>query len=1383
MEATIRLLRPLLVTAALAGLLVLAALGLVALSATTPGRDFIAAQVARIAPESGLRVSIERLEGRPLRDFTARGLVLSDLDGPFLEIPEARVQWRPLALARNRLLVDRALAPEARLLRLPRLNPGDPDAPLLPSIAIRLGELRIERLRLEPEVAGRPFTLALAGSGDSIGGRLLAKATATSDAGDSLALDLDSRPDDDQFDLSARLMAPADGVVAGLTGIGRPLALTIDGDGGWSRWRGQLAATLAGRPLARLDLSAEAGRFGATGSLTPGDLLGEGAAARMAAPAVAVRASVDATDARRLALDLSLGSPAFSLAAAGPFERRRERFERVALSGRLIRPETLDPALKGPPIGLAGTLDGPLGGPAVALVASGPALAYGATGLERPRLELSADLGRRPASGRLALAVQRVTGLGAEIDPLLADLKASAGLRLAGDALLLDGLSATTARGRASGSARLDLASSRAEAALDLALPGYAIAGLGVADLSARARIASAPGRGLAVSGPVEARLTRLDNATLAGLTGGLPRLSGQLALAPTGAIALDPAALVSPRLNLAGTLGLGAGGALSGRLAGRSADYGPVTLALAGTTGQPVVDLALARPGLGVGLADVAARIRAEGKRWQVSARGRSDYGPVLAEATVLTAPALAIELARLDLAGLVARGRLVSERGGFAGPLTIVGRGVDATARLAVEAGGVQAATLEARFANASLPLAGGIGVGSGRLAATARLPASGLEAEGEAQLAGVAAGGARFARLSLSGRTRAGQGGLRFAGEGTATGGGDAVPFNLAGELGVTPERLSLDARGVVAGQEVRLADTAVATREADGWRLAPATLVLGQGRVTLAGRSGASTEASARIEALDLGRIALFAGQNLRGLASGEVRISLPAGGAPQGDARLMIRQVTRSGLARSSLPADLELVAALRGSEAAARAFLRGQGRVLAAGQAQLTGIAPGPAATLGERLLAAPMTGEVRINAPAETVWPLAGVDEIDLRGPLVAAATLGGTPASARISGQLRLSGGRLELPATGTVVSALDARGTFAGPRLELTSLTGRAGAGSIAGSGNIAFTAAEGLSAQLQAQLDNARLLDLPTLRGAATGPASVSYGRDGGLIAGDLVINSARYQLGATAEELVAELKVREVGRPAGRPAPARMAAPDLPWRLDVKARGDDRLEVTGLGLDSMWRADLRITGTAEAPRIMGTARVIRGEYDFAGRSFRLRRGEVRFQGEQPINPVVAIEATAEVQGLTARITISGQALQPDIAFASTPELPQDEVLSRLLFGSSVTDLSATEALQLAAALAQLQGGGGGLNPLGAIRKATGLDRLRLGASEEGASVMAGKYLSDRIYVEVGTDTRGNALTQVEIALTRALSILSRVETTGRNRVAVRWSKDY
>ena len=1380
-----RALRPLVALLLLVALLALAVSGLIALSATNPGRAFIAAQVARLAPESGLRISIERLEGRPLRALTARGVQLSDPEGVFLEIPELRLNWQALALLNRRLVIERALAPEARLRRLPRLKPGDPDAPLLPSIAIRLGELRVERLQIDPPVAGRPYRLRFDASGDSIGGRLVARASAASDAGDRLVLDLDSQPDDDRFDLSARLAAPVGGLVDGLAGLGRPLAVRIDGDGGWARWRGQLEARLADAPLARLALRADSGRFAATGMITPGQLLGDGVAARLAAPALRIEAEAAAeaeAERRGLAVNIRLASPALRVAAVGRINGESGRFVTGALSGRLLRPELIDPAVRGAPVSITGSIAGPLRAPAVTLLASGPRLELGRAALESPRLDVAIDLARRPAAGRLALRVDRIGGLGPAVDPLLAGLTASASLRLAPDALLLDALSANTVRARASGSARISRATGRADAELALALPGYVLPGVAVADLAARPRIVSRPGAGLALSGPVEVRLTRFDAAAVRQLTGGAAQLTGQLAIAPSGAVTLNPVALVAPRVTLGGEAGLGAGGALSARLSGRSADYGPVALTIAGTTQQPALELRLARPGLGVGLADVAARIRPDGAGWRISARGGSDYGRAAADILIQTEPALAIDVALLDLAGLQARGRLVDERGGLAGPLAITGRGVDGTAQLSVGPDGAQAVALDARFADARLPLAGGIGVDGGRMLARLRLAAAGPEAQGEAQLAGVSAGQVRFERLSLSGRLRGREGGGRFAGDGAVGAGDDRAPFNLAGEVGLAPGRLALDARGLVAGQQVRLADTAVATRQGDGWQLAPATLVLGEGRITVAGRTGATTEATMRVAALNLQTLALLSGQNLRGLASGELRLSIPAGGQPSGDLRLVVDRFARSGLARSSLPVDLEVVGALKSGEAAARAFLRGQGRVLAAGQARLTGVGTGPPATLADRLRNASLSGELRINAPAEAVWPLAGVDEIDARGPFVAFATLGGTAADPSVTGQLRLSGGRLELPATGTVVTALDAQGRFAGPTLELTSLSGRAGGGRIAGSGRIAFTAADGLTARIEARLDNARMIDLPTLGGAATGPASVTYGRDGGLIAGDLVINSARYQLATTAAEVVADLPVREVGRPPGRPAPR--PAPVLPWRLAIHARADDRIEVTGLGLESMWRADVRVAGTADAPRILGSATMVRGQYDFAGRSFRLRRGELRFQGEQPINPLVAIEATADVQGLAARISITGQALQPDIRFGSTPELPQDEVLSRLLFGSSVTDLSAAEALQLAAALAQLQGGtGAGINPLGAIRKATGLDRLRLGASEQGASVLAGKYIGDRVYIEVGTDTRGNALTQVEIALTRALSILSRVETTGRNRVGVRWSRDY
>src|SRR3546814_18987560 len=93
-------------------------------------------------------------------------------------------------------------------------------------------------------------------------------------------------------------------------------------------------------------------------------------------------------------------------------------------------------------------------------------------------------------------------------------------------------------------------------------------------------------------------------------------------------------------------------------------------------------------------------------------------------------------------------------------------------------------------------------------------------------------------------------------------------------------------------------------------------------------------------------------------------------------------------------------------------------------------------------------------------------------------------------------------------------------------------------------------------------------------------------------------------------------------------------------------------------------------------------------------------------------------LISIQASTSVENVNAILNISGRAQNPQIAFTSTPSLPQDEVMSRILFGESVTNLSATQAIQLAASLNSLRGGGGGLNPLGKLQSAEGIDRLRI-----------------------------------------------------------------
>jgi translocation and assembly module TamB len=98
-----------------------------------------------------------------------------------------------------------------------------------------------------------------------------------------------------------------------------------------------------------------------------------------------------------------------------------------------------------------------------------------------------------------------------------------------------------------------------------------------------------------------------------------------------------------------------------------------------------------------------------------------------------------------------------------------------------------------------------------------------------------------------------------------------------------------------------------------------------------------------------------------------------------------------------------------------------------------------------------------------------------------------------------------------------------------------------------------------------------------------------------------------------------------------------------------------------------------------------------------------------------------------------------------------------------------------------------AVAALQDGSGNLDPINNIRRAIGLDRLRILpadiATGQKTSLSAGKYIGRRLFVEVITDGQGYSATRTEYQVTRWLSLLSSISTIGRAGANVRVSKDY
>jgi translocation and assembly module TamB len=187
--------------------------------------------------------------------------------------------------------------------------------------------------------------------------------------------------------------------------------------------------------------------------------------------------------------------------------------------------------------------------------------------------------------------------------------------------------------------------------------------------------------------------------------------------------------------------------------------------------------------------------------------------------------------------------------------------------------------------------------------------------------------------------------------------------------------------------------------------------------------------------------------------------------------------------------------------------------------------------------------------------------------------------------------------------------------------------------------------------------------------------------------------------------------------------------------------------------------------------------------VRGEYDFAGKRFEFdERGSVTLSTD-PSKIRLNLTATRVDPSITAVIKVEGTAAKPEITLTSSPQLPQDEVLSRVLFGSSAASLSPFEAAQLASALAALAGGGG-FDVIGNIRQLAGLDRLTIGGTDlTGVTVAGGKYLTNDVYLELIGGGREGGAVQVEWRVRKNLSLVSRIAGSGESKLSVRWLRDY
>jgi translocation and assembly module TamB len=1294
-----------------------------ALFLATVDGAWLGRQASALLSTPDQRIEIGRIQG--IAHLRIDRLSLADRKGVWLEMTGLAADWHPLALLHRRLAVDRLAAATIAYRRAPESDkPSEGGLPGLP-VDVAIGRLAVDRLEAGPGAARLAGSLRVdrgwRNAVVALDGNRL-------DAPGSASVRLEAPEGLDRFQLALHAEEPAGGLLASALDLpGKPpVRIALEGQGPASDWRGRLQAAATG-------LADIAGPVTVAGQRLGFDLTAH--------------------------LAMQLPAPWASLAAgelhlAGAVRRDGERI--------LLEPVKLDTS--GASLTASGRVQPDLALRVQAsLVDLGPLA--GLPGRAEADLTVKGSFAALAVEGGATLHDLVLPKLGplAQADLAFAGSLDRHGIRIA-HAGIDSPLGQVFAEGTVSPALALDLTATLPDLAPLAAAGGETVAGH--AELSAHVTGDATAQR---VSGTIEAGGLALGQAIADRLLGG--RLGGSFTVArgADGAIAIEAADLAAANLSVKG----------SGRLAdGHAASDLTVTLPRLALLDPRLEGDAVLR----LALQDQAGTLKADGTvaRQKLAAAARlalDDQRLTVEDASIALGPSRLTGHAALQRAsGLIDAELQVANA--EPGPL-LAGAAGRASGRVTL------AARPDGQAVSADLTgsgiVYGGVSVGQAHLKLSLADALRKPHGQASAELAGLVAGDNRIERATV-----ALDGGLQGA-KVTLTAAGQAasrpVQLELAGNLDADSARIERLA-GRYGDLPMRLRQPLQLKRAAGGGSVDGLDLAIGDATLTGGGRlAGGSLS----------GRLALanFKPALLQGLVGapplrGTLQATATLDGTLARPHLALTAEGSDLGRADGPLHVALQMAGDWRDDRLAIKGTVtekRSQPLAVEASLPLTYRASPFAVALPPDGPIAGRVSGTLDLGAmlvAAGQDISASGKAKIDLR--------VGGSLRAPQAAGTASLADGRYDDLTSGLTLRNIALEVAGDGQRLSVTKLSAGDGkGGKLTGSGAVELARA-GLPFQAAVAIDS---LTVSPMGSAAQidGKLALSGTVEAAKVEGTIKVDHADIAIPDRIPASVVQIKVVEINGPP-RPPPegkARGGAAPSPITITLAIAVDmpGRVFVRGRGLESEWRGNLRVAGTADKPDIRGKLTLVRGNFDLLGKTFTLQDSTISFPGGDSIDPQLAIKATAQSTDLTATITVTGTGAKPVIALSSNPPMPQDEILAHVLFNRGVSQLSPVEALQLAEGVQTLTGGTGPSGLLTSIRRATGLDTLGMTTDQSGSSALkVGKYVGNGVYLSAqqGTSTTSGRA-GVTYQVTPHISVESSIGATANPEVGVNWQWDY
>ncbi|MEQ1940452.1 translocation/assembly module TamB domain-containing protein [Mesorhizobium sp. CN5-321] len=445
--------------------------------------------------------------------------------------------------------------------------------------------------------------------------------------------------------------------------------------------------------------------------------------------------------------------------------------------------------------------------------------------------------------------------------------------------------------------------------------------------------------------------------------------------------------------------------------------------------------------------------------------------------------------------------------------------------------------------------------------------------------------------------------------------------------------------------------------------------------------------------------------------------------------------------------------------------------------------------AGGTVTTAGTPNLAIDVSGGVPFNFLAAKLSQMG----LSLNGAANVDISVRGPASKPDISGSVRTSGARFIDSSSGLSINNIAADVMLGGGVARINSVTGTLSTrGTLSVSGTVGIEPGSGFPADIAVKLDNGRYTDgrvvTANLSGALAikGPLATTPAISGTIDLGRTVIT-----VPDRLPSSLSTLNVKHRNAPAAVRAQDRALNPPSATNsggnggltLDITVNAPNQIFIQGRGVDAELGGRIRLTGPASAPEAVGKFELQRGRLSVLAKRLTFTEGSATFSGS--LIPYLNLTAESTAGDATVTITVSGEATDPKFTFSSVPALPEDEVLARLIFGRSMSNLSPLQIAQLAEAAAQLSGVGGSTSLLEKLRGQLGVDDLDVTTDEQGGTaVSAGKYLNDRTYLSIQKGEKpGSGRARIDFNVGKGVKLRGEASDAGEAKGGIFYEHEY